>query len=145
MEVIISNIKSIVIIIVASEFLKNFLLGDKFKKYITICVNILVMGFIIGQIKNTPYVYNLTEDIPDYKSEDYENGIKTEYEQRVSSELRKMLEDKKISVYSIEVISNDDYSIKKIIIHISGRVDTAEEILKGLKPEDYEIIVQNQQ
>lgn len=143
MNSIISGIKSIVFIITLSEFLKNFLIGDKFKKYITVSVNILVVGFIIGQLKNVPYADSFNIEFPDYTAEEYQNPIKEEYENRVKAELKKQLENKKIMVTDIELEINEDYSINKITAYINAKKDIAEEIIKGMKPKDYEIIIIN--
>ena len=141
---IISGIKNIVIIIVASEFLKVFLLGDKFRKYITVCVNIIVIGFIVGEIRNVPFGFDATFEIPEYTLEEHGNAIKDEYEKNISEALKEKMEQEKISVYQIETKVNDDYSIKNIILNINGgerNKEKAEKIIKGLKPENYEINV----
>ena len=52
---IISGIRNIVIMIVAGEFLKAFMLDNNFKKYITICINIIVIGFVLGEIRNVSF------------------------------------------------------------------------------------------
>ena len=141
MEKFISDIKSVVIVIVASEFLKNFLIGGKFKKYITVCVNILVIGYIISQITSQPLYYNDEKINFTFESGRYENKIKSVYEDRINSELINKLEENKINVYEIKTTANDDYSIKNIIVTVDGGYDKTEEIIKGLKPENYEIII----
>ena len=141
MEKFISDIKSVVIVIVASEFLKNFLIGGKFKKYITVCVNILVIGYIISQITSQPLYYNDEKINFTFESGSYENKIKSVYEDRINSELINKLEENKINVYEIKTTANDDYSIKNIIVTVDGGYDKTEEIIKGLKPENYEIII----
>ena len=141
MEKFISDIKSVVIVIVASEFLKNFLIGGKFKKYITVCVNILVIGYIISQITSQPLYYNDEKINFTFESGSYENKIKSVYEDRINSELINKLKENKINVYEIKTTANDDYSIKNIVVTVDGGYDKTEEIIKGLKPENYEIII----
>lgn len=141
MEKFISDIKSVVIVIVASEFLKNFLIGGKFKKYITVCVNILVIGYIISQITSQPLYYNDEKINFTFESGSYENKIKSVYEDRINSELINKLKENKINVYEIKTTANDDYSIKNIIVTVDDGYDKTEEIIKGLKPENYEIII----
>lgn len=138
---IISGIKNIVIMIVAGEFLKAFMLEDSFKKYITVCINIIVIGFILGEIRNIPFAPEMNFEISKYEYEANGNAIKEEYEKRVAEALREKLKEEKISVYDVEIISNDDYSIKKVVLNINEKKETAEKIIKGMKVENYEIHV----
>ena len=140
---IISGIKNIVIMIVAAEFIKAFMLEDSFKKYITVCINIIVIGFIIGEIKNAPFVPDFSFETSEYQQNYSQNAIKNEYEKRVAEILKEKLKDEKISVYDIKTISNEDYTIKNIVVNINGNRERAEKIIKGMKPDNYEIYVNN--
>lgn len=144
MSGIISGIRNIVIMIVASEFIKAFMIEDSFKKYITICVNIIVIGFIIGEIKNVPFSYQLSYEMPHYEAVESKNGIRDEYEKRLNETIKKRLENEKISVYDIKTVSNEDYSIKSISVNINGNKEKAEKIIEGMKAESYEVYVNNQ-
>ena len=144
MNGIISGIKNIVIMIVASEFIKAFMIEDSFKKYITICVNIIVIGFIIGEIKNVPFSFHLNYDMPNYEAVESKNTIRDEYEKRLNETIKKRLENEKISVYDIKTVSNEDYSIKSISVNINANKEKAEKIIEGMKAESYEIYVNNQ-
>lgn len=130
--------------IVASEFIKAFMIEDSFKKYITICVNIIVIGFIIGEIKNVPFSYQLSYEMPHYEAVESKNGIRDEYEKRLNETIKKRLENEKISVYDIKTVSNEDYSIKSISVDINGNKEKAEKIIEGMKAESYEVHVNNQ-
>lgn len=138
---IISEIKNIVIIIVASEFLKVFLLEDSFRKYITVCVNIIVIGFIVCEIKNVPFNINTAFEMPSYTIQEQGSIIKDEYERKISEELKKKLREEKILVYEVKTEANEDYSIQKIIVSLNGSKEKAEKIIKGMKPNSYEINV----
>lgn len=138
---IISEIKNIVIIIVASEFLKVFLLEDSFRKYITVCVNIIVIGFIVCEIKNVPFNINTAFEMPSYTLQEQGSIIKDEYERKISEELKKKFREEKILVYEVKTEANEDYSIKKIIVSLNGSKEKAEKIIKGMKPNSYEINV----
>lgn len=127
--------------IVAGEFVKAFMLEDSFKKYITVCINIIVIGFILGEIRNVPFVSEMNFETREYEYETSQNAIKEEYEKRVTETLREKLKDEKISVYDIKIVSNDDYSIKNIVLNINEKKETAEKIIKGMKAENYEIYV----
>lgn len=138
---IISGIRNIVIMIVACEFIKAFMIDDNFKKYITVCINIIVIGFIIGEIKNVPFDPDINFEMRAYQSDYSANAIKEEYESRVCESLKTMLYNKKILVYDIEVLANEDYSIKNIVVTINENREEAEKILKEMKAENYEIYV----
>ena len=136
---IISGIKNIVIIIISSEFLKSFLIGESFKKYITVCVNIIVIAFTVCELKNIPFEVNTDFTVSDYAFTENRNIIKEEYERETTDVLRKKLKEEKILVYDIHIEANEDYSIKKVVVSINENKEKADNIIKGMKPESYEI------
>lgn len=141
LEGIISGIKNIVIIITASEFLKAFLPGDNFKKYITVCVNIIVICFLAGEIKNVTFKFDSDFDFSGYTLSEQKNHIKDEYEKNAVKAIKEKLENEKILVYDLKVEADDTYFIENIFASIDGNKEKAENIIKGMKPKNYEINV----
>lgn len=141
MNGIISEIKNIVIVITASELLKAFMTGESFKKYITVCVNIIVIGFILSELKNIPLNVNFDFKGENYSLSEEKSLIAEEYEKKTAEAIKKLLENKNITVYEIKTVANADYSLESIFVHIDKNRTVAENIIKGMKPNSYEIYV----
>lgn len=141
MNGIISEIKNIVIVITASELLKAFMVGEGFKKYITVCVNIIVIGFILSELKNIPLKADFSFESENYSLSEEKSLITEEYEKKTAEVIKNLLENENITVYEIKTTANPDYSLKSVFARIDKNRADAENIIKGMKPNSYEIYV----
>lgn len=143
MSGIIDSIKNIVIVIVASEFIKNFLISDKYKKYVGISVNILILAFLIAHIKGTELDFDLSfSDIP---SVPYSNTIYDEYKENIELELKKEFERENIFVKDIIIDVDEKYNVTSLKIFLMDNNDynSVKNITDKTGIENYEIIRQN--
>ncbi len=147
MSEILSELKNMVLIIVASEFFKNFMCNKKYKKYITICVNLLVLSYFLCLFLKLPEFSFKSFDSDVYISE-YENKIISEYEKNVSAEL--MDEYRKNGIFSVfDVITkaDEEYNIISLEIYTDIKKENEKSetkkiiaVTEGAGIENYEII-----
>ncbi len=146
MSEILFNLKNTVLIIVVSEFLKNFMSSKKYKKYISISVNLLVVSYLFFQLSGLDFDVQ-SFDSESYTSE-YENKVITEYEKNVSESL--MEEYRKNGIFSVfDVITRVDeqYNIISLEIYVNTNSEAKESdtkkiiaVTEGAGIDNYEII-----
>lgn len=140
---IINSIKSIVIVILASEFVKSFLVSDKYKKYVSISINILILSFLIVQIKGAEI--NLDFSFSDIPTVTYSNSLYDEYKKNIILKLRKEFENKNIFVKDIIIDIDEKYNVTslKIVLTNNSDYDSVKNITDKTGIDNYEIIRQN--
>ena len=140
---IINSIKSIVIVILASEFVKSFLVSDKYKKYVSISINILILSFLIVQIKGAEI--NLDFSFSDIPTVTYNNSLYDEYKKNIILKLRKEFENKNIFVKDIIIDIDEKYNVTslKIVLTNNSDYDSVKNITDKTGIDNYEIIRQN--
>lgn len=137
------SIKNIVFIIVASEFLKNFLCSEKYKKYVSVSINILVIAFLLMQIKGIK-IETESFETGNYTSE-YSNQIKSDYEKNVIINLKKEYEKNNICIKNIILETDERYNIVSLKIYPEkiSDYDIIKSVTEGLGLYNYEIIEDN--
>lgn len=140
---IINSIKSIVIVILASEFVKSFLVSGKYKKYVSISINILILSFLIVQIKGAEI--NLDFSFSDIPTVTYNNSLYDEYKKNIILKLRKEFENKNIFVKDIIIDIDEKYNVTslKIVLTNNSDYDSVKNITDKTGIDNYEIIRQN--
>lgn len=140
---IIYSVKNIIFIIVASEFLKNFLCSEKYKKYVSVSINILVIAFLLMQLKGIRFE---TESLEAEKYIcEYSNQIKSDYEKNVIINLKKEYEKNNIYIKNIILETDKLYNIVSLKIYPEKKSDceNIKRVTEGLGLNKYEIIEDN--
>lgn len=140
MNEITENIKSIVTVIVISEFLKSFFINENFKKYVSVSINILVLGFLILQISHINFDFDFSFDnIQNYS---YENMLSKQYEKDIEENLKKEYEKENIKVEKIIIETDEQYNVVSLKIYIENMADydKVKNITDKTGIENYEII-----
>ena len=135
MRDIIFNLKNIVVVILASEFLKQLVLGDKYKKYISLAVSLSVIGFIIATISGTAFDISIQPDFNYSPPEGNENMIITEYKKKIMEKITKEIPE----ISEIEVEIDDDYNVTGLSVKTKDYEKTDKK-LKELGFTGYEIM-----
>ncbi len=140
---IVYNIKNMVLVIIISEFLKNFISDKKYRKYISISVNLLIISYFATCISGVDFKFDIFEE-RSFLTE-YENGIISEYEKNISNELVELFKKNKISsVLDVIASADEEYNIKTLEIYIENSAYNERKkivsVLEGTGIEKYEII-----
>ncbi len=146
MNEILFNLKSTVLIIVVAEFLKNFMCNKKYKKYVGICINLLILSYLFFQILGLDFSeYEFNSDIYIYGTSEYENKIIAEYEKNVSGELMEKYRRNNIfSVLNVITKADDKYNVVSLKIYVNNEVQDKEikkiiTVTEGAGIKNYEI------
>ena len=146
MNEILFNLKSTVLIIVVAEFLKNFMCNKKYKKYVGVCINLLILSYLFFQISGLDFSgFEFNSDIYIYDTLEYENKIVTEYEKNVSEELmKKYVQNNIFSVSNVITKADDKYNVVSLKIYVNKEVQDKEikkiiAITEGAGITNYEI------
>ena len=146
MNEILFNLKSTVLIIVVAEFLKNFMCNKKYKKYVGICINLLILSYLFFQILGLDFSgYEFNSDIYISDTSEYENKIIVEYEKNVSEELMEKYRQNNIfSVLNVITKSDEQYNVVSLKIYVNNEVQDIEikkiiTVTEGAGIKNYEI------
>ena len=147
MNEILFNLKSTVLIIVVAEFLKNFMCNKKYKKYVGICINLLILSYLFFQILGLDFSdYEFNSDIYISDTSEYENKIIAEYEKNVSGELMEKYRQNNIfSVLNVITKADDKYNVVSLKIYVNNEVQDKEikkiiTVTEGAGIKNYEIV-----
>lgn len=147
MNEILFNLKGTVLIIVVAEFLKNFMCNKKYKKYVGICINLLILSYLFFQILGLDFSeYEFNSDIYISDTSEYENKIIAEYEKNVSGELMEKYRQNNIfSVLNVITKADDKYNVVSLKIYVNNEVQDKEikkiiTVTEGAGIKNYEIV-----
>ena len=147
MNEILFNLKATVLIIVVAEFLKNFMCNKKYKKYVGVCINLLILSYLFFQISSLDFKeYESYSDICIFDTSEYENKIITEYEKNVSGELmEKYIQNNIFSVLNVITKADDKYNVVSLKIYVNNEVQDKEikkiiTVTEGAGIKNYEIV-----
>lgn len=147
MNEILFNLKGTVLIIVVAEFLKNFMCNKKYKKYVGICINLLILSYLFFQILGFDFSeYEFNSDIYISDTSEYENKIIAEYEKNVSGELMEKYRQNNIfSVLNVITKADDKYNVVSLKIYVNNEVQDKEikkiiTVTEGAGIKNYEIV-----
>ena len=128
-------LKAMVLIILVSEFLKELLIGEAYKKYIHFAVSLFVFGFLLSGLLHTDV------SLPDFPEEAVttsgENLLLSRYETDIETEVGRMLSEKNVSYESVTAVLSPTYEIETVRIQTKETPETIHTILKGAFP--YEV------
>jgi len=136
MDDIIFNLKNIVVVILAAEFMKNLMASTKYKKYINFALSIVVIGFLLSSFTGMRFDrlneqdFNYTENIST------ENMIATEYKRKIAEKISESFPKDSFPEFSIEL--DDNYNVVKLSVKTDYK--NAEKILNELGFVNYEVI-----
>ena len=133
---IIFSLKNVVIIILASEFMKRFMDGTKYKKYISFALSLVVIGFLISAVTGANFDFLEPPDFNYTESISSENLIITEYKKKISEKIIEKFPKDKMPEPEIDI--DDKYNI--VNIRIKTDYENAGKILEELGFTNYEII-----
>lgn len=140
MNEVILSIKNIVTVIVVSEFLKSFFITERYKKYISVSINVLVLAFLISQIVKININFDFSFD--DVSSSFYENEISNQYEKDICENLKKEYKKENINVENIIIKTDEQYNVVSLKIYLQNNNDyeKVKNITDKTGIENYEII-----
>ena len=130
------NLKNIVIVILASEFIKNLAVGDMYKKYINFAVSLVVIGFLISSLSSAKFDITAQTDFNYAEVESNENLILKEYKKNIAEKLAKKFPENETPEFEIEV--DNEYNV--VHIKVNSSCENAGKILEELGFMNYEII-----
>ena len=136
MAEIIFNLKSVVIVILVSEFMKQLISGEKYKKYINFAISLMVIGFLLSVISGTKLDIIGQEEFNYTEIESSENLIISEYKNKIAERISGKFPKDEPPEFEIEV--DDSYNV--ISIKVKTDYEDTEKILEELGFTDYEII-----
>jgi len=136
MAEIIFNLKSVVIVILASEFMKQLISGEKYKKYINFAISLMIIGFLLSAVSGTKLDITVQEDFNYTEIEGSENLIISEYKNKIAEGISEKFPKGEPPEFEIEV--DDNYNV--ISIKVKTGHENAEKILEELGFTNYEII-----
>jgi len=136
MRDIIFNLKNIVVVILASEFMKQLIVSKKYKSYINFAISISVTGFIIATISNAGFSISVQPDFNYAEPENNENLIIREYENKIIERISKEIPE----INEIEMEIDKQYNITNLKIKAPNFSEEADKKLKELGFKSYEIV-----
>lgn len=136
MEHWITNLKAVVVVILISEFLKELLIGETFRKYIQFAVSLFLFGFFLTSFFHTDF------SLPSFPEEitvtNEENLLIQQYETQIAAEIGARLSNEGVSYSEILVRLSPQYEIESITIKSCEPPETIDAVLKGEFP--YEVV-----
>ena len=133
----ISNLKQVVLVVLACEFLKELLSSDSFRKYVQFALRIFLFLFLISSLFRVDF--SLPEfQMPTVESE-HENLLLSEYETQIANSILKELSSHNLSVKQVEVCLDQQYNITSVTVFSEESTDKIHAVLKGDFP--YEVVV----
>ncbi len=136
MEHWITNLKAVVLVILISEFLKELLIGETYRKYIQFAVSLFLFCFFLSALFHTDFsLPSLPEEIV---IKNNENLLIEQYETQIASEISNRLSQEEISFNEISVTLSSQYDIEKITIKSCESPAAIDAVLKGEFP--YEVV-----
>lgn len=141
MNEFVKNMKNIVTVVVMAEFLKGFFINERYKKYIAMCINILIFSFLLSYILKIDFNF----DIPfqEFQSDiTYENKIEEQYKNDIKKSLMSEYEKENIYVQNIIIETSPQYNVVSLKIYINNESDyeKVKNITDKTGIENYEII-----
>lgn len=130
------ELKSVILVILVSEFLKEFLTGDKFKKYIQFAVTLFLFAFLLTSFLHTdfslpPLPAEISETPP-------QSLLQEEFAVKIQEQIANKLSEQQLSYEKISVVLSDAYEIKTIRIETTEPPEKIYALLKGEFP--YEVV-----
>lgn len=130
------ELKSVVLVILVSEFLKELLTGERFKKYIQFAVTLFLFCFLLSTFFHTdfslPQLPEQTEAAP------YHNYLPEEFAAVIQSRIAEELSQHQIFCQSITVTLSETYEIQMVHIETDESPEAVGAVLKGEFP--YEVV-----
>lgn len=136
MQGMILELKSVVLIILICEFLKELLTGDKFKPYIQFAVTLFLFIFLLSGIFRTDF--SLPQLPDDWSEEAFQNMLPKTYAEQMEEQIAKKLSEHRISYRDISVSISEEYELTNILIETEESPETIQAVLKGDFP--YEVV-----
>ena len=136
MVYLIIKLKSVVLVILICEFLKELLAGEKFKQYLQFAVSLFLFAFFLSVFLHTDFsLPKFTENISEPIQE---NLLKSQYETQIANTLSEELIKNGLSCQEVTVTLSDNYEIQNIRIHSEEPPERIHTLLKGEFP--YEVV-----
>lgn len=131
-----SELKSVIFVILISEFFKELLVGDRFRKYIQFAVSLFLFSFLLSTLFRTDFSL---PDIPrEFIYPTQQNLLQNEFSATIREEIEKNLTAQKISYHEIRVQLSDTYELESVVIVTNESRETIQQHLKGDFP--YEVV-----
>ena len=133
---LIAKLKSVVLIILICEFLKELLAGEKFKRYLQFAVSLFLFAFFLSVFLHTDFSLPQFSQTVDLQPED--NLLKEKYETQIETAVAEELTKNGLSCQNVTVNLSDNYEIDKIRIVSEADPRQIETLWKGEFP--YEVV-----
>lgn len=136
MEVWITPLKSVILVILVSEFLKELFLGESYKRYIQFAVSLFIFGFLLSSLLHTDF--SLPDFPEDLSVTREENLLVEQYQTEIQAKIGELLLEHNLSYEEITVTLSPTYEIETICIKTQEEKTAVDAVLKGDFP--YEVV-----
>ncbi len=130
------ELKSVVLVILVSEFLKELLTGDKFKKYIQFAITLFLFAFLLTGFLHTDF--SLPPLPEDFAEGTHQSLLQEEFAVKIQEQIAKKLSEHQLSYEKISVVLSKAYEIETIRIETTEPPEKIHALLKGEFP--YEVV-----
>ena len=136
METWILSLKAVISVILVSEFLKELLLGNAYKKYIQFAVSLFIFGALLSSFLQSDFSFpQFPEEIPITENE---NLLIKQYETEIQHQIAQTLSAHGLSYERISVTLSPQYEIEHIQIETFEDSNEMDAVMKGDFP--YEVV-----
>ncbi|MBO5408214.1 MAG: hypothetical protein J6A61_02260 [Clostridia bacterium] len=133
---LIVKLKSVVLVILICEFLKELLAAEKFKRYLQFAVSLFLFAFFLSAFLHTDFSLPQFSETVAFQPED--NLLKEQYETQIATAVSKELTKNGFSYQNVTVTLSDCYEIETIRIVSDADPEIFESLWKGDIP--YEVV-----
>ena len=133
----IANLKQVVLVVLACEFLKELLSTDSFRKYVQFALLLFLFLFLISSL------FQVDFSLPEFHNStietETENLVLSEYETQIANKISEELSKNNLNVQKVEVCLDNQYNITSVTVFSNESTDKIQAVLKGDFP--YEVVV----
>ncbi len=133
----IANLKQVVLVVLACEFLKELLSTDSFRKYVQFALRLFLFLFLISSL------FKVDFSLPEFHTPtietETENLLLSEYETQIANKISEELSKNNLSAKKVEVCLDNQYNIASVTVFSRESTDKIQAVLKGDFP--YEVVV----
>ena len=133
----IANLKQVVLVVLACEFLKELLSTDSFRKYVQFALRLFLFLFLISSL------FQVDFSLPEFHNStietETENLVLSEYETQIANKISEELSKNNLNVQKVEVCLDNQYNITSVTVFSNESTDKIQAVLKGDFP--YEVVV----
>ena len=129
METWFLSLKAVICVILVSEFLKELLLGESYKKYIQFAVSLFIFGILLSSVLQSDFSFpQLPEEISVTQSE---NLLIKQYEAEITHQIAQTLSTHGLSFERISTTLSPQYEIEHIQIESFEDYNVIDAVMKG--------------